>query len=47
MRILYGGSVNAEFISQPQVYHVLIGGASAKADQCMSIVRTTAAIKGI
>lgn len=49
MRILYGGSVTAEniaeFIRQPQIDGALVGGASLKADQFISIVKQTAAIK--
>lgn len=42
MRILYGGSVTAdnaaEFIRQPEIDGALVGGASLKADQFLSIV---------
>jgi len=42
MRILYGGSVTAdnatEFIKQPEIDGALVGGASLKADQFLSIV---------
>ena len=48
--ILYGGSVTAdniaEFVSQPEIDGALVGGASLKADQFLSIVRQTAEIKG-
>jgi triosephosphate isomerase len=44
--ILYGGSVNAdniaEFVSQPDIDGALVGGASLKAGQFVSIVRQTA-----
>jgi triosephosphate isomerase len=50
MRILYGGSVTAEniaeFVAQPEIDGALVGGASLKADQFVSIVRQTAEIKG-
>jgi len=50
MRILYGGSVTAEniaeFVSQPEVDGALVGGASLKADQFLSIAWQTAEIKG-
>jgi triosephosphate isomerase len=46
MRILYGGSVTpeniSEFIQQPDIDGGLVGGASLKADQFLSIVRQTA-----
>jgi triosephosphate isomerase (TIM) len=49
IRILYGGSVTAEniaeFIKQPQVDGALVGGASLKADQFVSIVKQTSEIK--
>jgi triosephosphate isomerase len=48
MRILYGGSVTAdnatEFIEQPEIDGALVGGASLKADQFLSIVTQAAAI---
>ncbi len=48
MRILYGGSVTAnnatEFIQQPEIDGALVGGASLKADQFLSIVTQAAAI---
>ena len=51
VRIQYGGSVNAgnaaEFMGQPQIDGALVGGASLKADQFVSIVRTTATLKGV
>jgi len=50
MRILYGGSVTAEniaeFINQPEIDGALVGGASLKAPQFLSIVMQTAEIKG-
>ncbi len=50
LRILYGGSVTAansgEFIKQPEIDGALVGGASLKADQFLSIARQTAEIKG-
>ncbi|MFC1930765.1 triose-phosphate isomerase [Chloroflexota bacterium] len=49
MRILYGGSVNAantaEFIKQPEIDGALVGGASLKAPEFLSIVTQTSAIK--
>ncbi len=49
LRILYGGSVTAdnatEFIQQPEIDGALVGGASLKADQFLSIVRQTSEIK--
>ena len=49
VRILYGGSVtpaNAiEFINQPEIDGALVGGASLKADQFLSIVRQTSEIR--
>jgi len=49
LRILYGGSVNAdnttEFIKQTEIDGALVGGASLKADQFISIVRQTSKIK--
>ncbi len=51
VRILYGGSVNsaniAEFISQPEIDGALVGGASLKADEFLSIVRQTSEIKRV
>ena len=50
LRILYGGSVTAanttEFINQSEIDGALVGGASLKADQFLSIVRQTSEIKG-
>lgn len=49
LRILYGGSVTAdniaEFISQTEIDGGLVGGASLKTDQFVSIVKQTADIK--
>jgi len=49
MRILYGGSVSAdniaEFISQPEIDGALVGGASLKASEFVSIVQQTSQIK--
>jgi len=49
IRILYGGSVTgsniAEFIAEPEIDGALVGGASLKADDFLSIVRQTASIK--
>jgi triosephosphate isomerase len=48
-RILYGGSVTAaniaEFIGQPEIDGALVGGTSLKAEEFISIVAQTAAIK--
>jgi len=48
VRILYGGSVNAtnatELMQQPEIDGALVGGASLKADDFLSIVRQTLAI---
>jgi len=50
VRILYGGSVTAdniaEFINQPEIDGALVGGASLKASEFLSIVRQTSEIKG-
>jgi triosephosphate isomerase len=50
VRILYGGSVNskniAEFISRPEIDGALVGGASLKREEFVSIVEQTAEIKG-
>ncbi len=49
IRILYGGSVTAanvaEFIRQPEIDGALVGGASLKAEEFLSIVAQTVAIK--
>ena len=49
LRILYGGSVTAEnaieFMSQPETDGALVGGASLKTDQFLSIVKQTSEIK--
>ena len=48
-RILYGGSVNAanatEFISQPEIDGALVGGASLKASEFVSIVNQASEIR--
>lgn len=48
-RILYGGSVNAsntaEFLSQPEIDGALVGGASLKANEFISIVQQTVEIR--
>jgi triosephosphate isomerase len=50
LRILYGGSVTganiAEFISHPEIDGALVGGASLKAAEFVSIVEQTVEIKG-
>lgn len=50
LRVLYGGSVTsaniAEFVSQPQIDGALVGGASLKANEFLSIVEQTTQIKG-
>ena len=50
VRILYGGSVTAdniaEFMQQPEIDGALVGGASLKADQFLSIVKQTSEIRG-
>ena len=49
-RILYGGSVTAdnatEFMRQPDIDGALVGGASLKAAEFLSIVTQTSAIRG-
>ena len=49
IRILYGGSVTAantaEFMQQSEIDGALVGGASLKADQFLSIVRQTSEIR--
>ena len=49
MRILYGGSVTAanatEFMRQPEIDGALVGGASLKATEILSIVTQTSLIK--
>lgn len=49
IRILYGGSVTAaniaEFMAQPEIDGALVGGASLKAEEFLSIVEQSAAIK--
>jgi triosephosphate isomerase len=50
IRILYGGSITAdnipEFAKQPEIDGALVGGASLKAGQFISIVQQTSDIKG-
>ena len=50
VRLLYGGSVTdeniAEFIKQTEIDGALVGGASLKAEQFISIVKQTAEISG-
>jgi len=50
LRILYGGSVTsanvAEFVSLPEIDGALVGGASLKADEFVSIAKKTSEIKG-
>jgi triosephosphate isomerase len=50
IRILYGGSVTAdntaEFMKQPEIDGALVGGASLKADQFISITKQASDIKG-
>ena len=50
VRILYGGSVTAdnaaEFMSQPEIDGALVGGASLKATEFLSIVKQTSQIRG-
>ncbi len=49
LRILYGGSITgeniAEFIGQPEIDGGLVGGASLKVDQFVSIIKQTAQLK--
>jgi len=49
VRILYGGSVTASniagFIEQPEIDGALVGGASIKAEEFLSIAEQSAAIK--
>jgi triosephosphate isomerase len=51
VRILYGGSVTAaniaEFIKKPEIDGALVGGASLKADEFLSIVKQATEIKGL
>jgi triosephosphate isomerase len=50
VRILYGGSVNAanigEFIREPEIDGALVGGASLKAEDFLSITQQAAGIAG-
>ncbi len=49
LRILYGGSVTpdntTEFMQQPEIDGALVGGASLKSEQFVSIVRLTSEIR--
>jgi triosephosphate isomerase len=49
-RILYGGSVTsaniAEFVSHAEIDGALVGGASLRSEEFVSIVEQTAEIKG-
>lgn len=51
VRILYGGSVNpeniAELMGQSEIDGALVGGASLKADDFLSIARQTSEIRGL
>lgn len=51
LRILYGGSVTAEnaaeFIQQPEIDGALVGGASLKTSQFLSIVKQTSEIRRV
>jgi len=50
VRILYGGSVTAanasDFVQQYEIDGALVGGASLKTNEFLSIVRLTSEIKG-
>ena len=50
-RILYGGSVSAaniaDFMRKPEIDGALVGGASLRADEFVSIVRQASEIKGL
>lgn len=51
VRILYGGSANAgniaELMGQPQIDGALVGGASLKTDDFLSMVKQTSEIRGL
>jgi triosephosphate isomerase len=51
VRILYGGSANAgniaELMVQPEIDGALVGGASLKADEFLSMVKQTSEIRGL
>jgi triosephosphate isomerase len=51
VRILYGGSVTAaniaELMRKPEIDGALVGGASLKADDFVSIVKQASDIKGL
>ena len=50
VRILYGGSATAanatEFINQPEIDGALVGGASLKVAEFLSIVKQTSEVRG-
>ncbi|MBN1692285.1 MAG: triose-phosphate isomerase [Dehalococcoidales bacterium] len=50
-RILYGGSITAanisDFMRQPEIDGALVGGASLRADEFVSIVKQASDIKGL
>jgi triosephosphate isomerase len=50
VRIQYGGSANAgniaEFMEQPEIDGALVGGASLKVDEFVTMVRKTAEVRG-
>jgi triosephosphate isomerase len=51
VRILYGGSANAgniaELMRQPEIDGALVGGASLKTDDFLSMVKQTSEIRGL
>jgi triosephosphate isomerase len=51
VRILYGGSVNAaniaEFMKEPEIDGALVGGASLKADDFLSIAQQASQVGGV
>jgi triosephosphate isomerase len=51
VRILYGGSANAgniaELMGQPEIDGALVGGASLKSDEFLSMVKQTSEIRGL
>jgi triosephosphate isomerase len=51
VRIQYGGSANAgniaEFMEQPEIDGALVGGASLKVEEFVSMVQLTAEIRGV
>jgi triosephosphate isomerase len=50
LRVLYGGSVNADniesYVELPQVDGALVGGASLKAEEFSRVIRVTAEVYG-